>query len=176
MTEQSKDYAEALYALAAETGEQEACLSGLTLAAALLEEHPDYRELLASPAIPMGERDALLEQAFAGAVPEQVVSFLGLLCAHGRIRSLDACVTEYRRLYEAAISLSTAYVTSAVALTDGQRKRLQQKLEALTGHTVVLECAVDETLLGGLTVQIDGKVLDGSLRRRLHDVKEVIEQ
>lgn len=176
MTEQSKDYAEALYALAAETGEQEACLDGLTLAAELLADNPEYRELLANPAIPAAERFALLEGALSGAVPEQVLSFLGLLCAHGRIRSLDACVTEYRRLYQAAISLSTAYVTSAVALTDGQRERLQHKLEALTGHTVVLECTVDEALLGGMTVQIDGKVLDGSLRRRLHDVKEVIEQ
>ena len=176
MTEQSKDYAEALYALAAETGEEAACLEGLTLAAALLEEHPAYRELLANPAIPAAERSALLEEALSGAVPEQVLSFLGLLCAHGRIRGLEACLTEYRRLYQASIALSTATVTSAVALTEAQRVRLQQKLEALTGHTVVLECTVDEALLGGLTVQIDGKVLDGSLRRRLHEVKEVIEQ
>ncbi|MBQ8684123.1 MAG: ATP synthase F1 subunit delta [Clostridia bacterium] len=176
MTEQSKEYAEALFALAAETGEQEACLTGLTLVADLLADNPDYRELLANPAIPAAERYALLEQALAGAVPESVLSFLGLLCAHGRIRMLDDCLEDYRALYRASISLSTAYVTSAVALTDGQRDRLQNKLEALTGHTVVLECAVDETLLGGMTVHIDGKVLDGSLRHRLQEVKEVIEQ
>ena len=44
------------------------------------------------------------------------------------------------------------------------------------GRTVVLDCAVDDTLLGGITVELDGKVLDGSLRHRLHEVKEVMEQ
>lgn len=176
MTEHSKDYAEALFALAAETGEEKACLDGLVLTAALLADNPDYRELLANPALPAAERSALLEEALIGAVPETVLSFLGLLCAHGRIRSLEDCLEDYRALYRESISLSTATVTSAMALTEAQRARLQQKLEALTGRTVVLDCAVDESLLGGLTVHIDGKVLDGSLRRRLQEVKEVMEQ
>lgn len=171
-----KDYAEALYALAAETEEQQVCLEGLTLVLSALEEQPEYMELLASPAIPMAERDAALEQAFAACVPEQVLSFVGLLCAHGCVRSLPACVEEYRRLYEAALSRSTATVTSAVALTEAQQAALQAKLEKMSGRTVTLVCTVDETLLGGLTVQLDGKVLDGSLRHRLQEVKEVMEQ
>ncbi|MBQ9859147.1 MAG: ATP synthase F1 subunit delta [Clostridia bacterium] len=171
-----KDYAEALYALAAETGEEKACLDGLCLVLDALMENPAYADLLASPAIPMAERDAVLEQTFAACVPEQVLSFVGLLCAHGHIRGLSACVEEYRRLYEAALSLSTATVTSAVALTAEQQAALQAKLEKISGHTVTLVCTVDETLLGGVTVQLDGKVLDGSLRHRLYEVKEVMEQ
>lgn len=176
MTEQSKAYAEALYALAAETGEEKVCLDGLELVRAALADTPEYMELLASPAIPMAERNALLEQAFGAAVPEAVLSFTGLLCAHGCVRSLPACVEEYRRLYQAALSLSTAYVTSAVALTEAQKQQLIQRLEKVSGHTVTLECAVDETLMGGITVRLDGKVLDGSLRHRLYEVKEVMEQ
>ena len=176
MTEQSKAYAEALYALAAETGEEKACLDGLTLVLDVLADNPAYTELLASPAIPRAERDAVLEEAFGGRIPEQVLSFAGVLCAHGVIRSLPDCAAEYRRLYEAAIALSTATVTSAVPLTEEQKTLLQQKLEKISGHTVILACTVDESLLGGVTVQLDGKVLDGSLRRRLHDVKEVMEQ
>ena len=176
MTEQSKAYAEALYALAAETGEEKACLDGLTLVLEVLADNPAYTELLASPAIPMAERNAVLEEAFGGRVPEQVLSFVGVLCAHGAVRSLPDCGAEYRRLYEAAVSLSTATVTSAVPLTEEQKALLRQKLEKISGRTVILACAVDESLLGGVTVQLDGKVLDGSLRRRLHDVKEVMEQ
>ena len=176
MTERMKEYAEALFALAAETGGEKACLDGLTLTAELLADNPEYRELLASPAIPAAERAGLLEQALGEAVPETVLSFLGLLCAHGRIRELEDCLEDYRALYRESIALSTARVVSAVALSDSQRDRLRQKLETLTGRTVVLECAVDESLLGGMTVHIDGKVLDGSLRHRLQEVKEVMEQ
>ncbi len=176
MTEQSKDYAEALFALAAETGAQKDCLGGLEFAQSVLFENPEYIELLASPAIPQDERTALLEEALSGAMPEHALSFVQLLCAHGRIRSLPDCVEEYRRLYQASVSLSTATVTSAVALTEEQKQRLTHKLEQISGRTVLLSCTVDESLLGGITVQLDGTVLDGSLRHRLHEVKEVMEQ
>ena len=49
-------------------------------------------------------------------------------------------------------------------------------LSARMGRTVTLTCTVDESLLGGLTVCVDGKVLDGSLRHRLHAVKDVMKQ
>lgn len=176
MTEQSKAYAEALFALAAETDEQKDCLDGLDLVLSALADNPDYPDLLASPAIPLAQRQAALEQAFGDSVPEQVLSFIGVLCAHGAVRSLPDCVEEYRRLYQAAVALSVATVTSAVPLTEEQKIRLRKNLEKQSGRTVELVCTVDESLLGGITVQLDGKVLDGSLRRRLHDVKEVMEQ
>ena len=49
-------------------------------------------------------------------------------------------------------------------------------LSARFGRTVTLTCVVDESLMGGLVVRVDGKVLDGSLRGRLHAVKEVMKQ
>jgi len=33
---------------------------------------------------------------------------------------------------------------------------------------------VDESLLGGLVVTLDGKVMDGSLKHRLNEVREVM--
>ena len=141
-----------------------------------LTAEPEYVELLAAPSIPRDERNALLEQAFGAAVPEQVLSFVQLLCAHGMVRSLPDCIEEYHRLYQAAVAMSTAYVTSAVALTEDQQTRLKEKLSAKFGRAIELVCTVDEHLLGGITVQLDGVVLDGSLRRRLQAVKDVIEQ
>lgn len=176
MTELSKDYAEALFALAAEEKQEKAYLDALESVNDLFADNPEYTELLAAPSVPQSERTGLIEQAFGDSLPEQVLSFVQLLCAHGRIRSLPACTEEYRRLYQAAVAMSTAYVTSAVPLTDDEKERLAEKLSALSRCRVELVCAVDESLLGGITVQLDGKVMDGSLRRRLQVVKDVIEQ
>ena len=176
MTELSKDYAEALFALAAEQGLEKTYLQALESVDALFAENPEYVDLLAAPAVPHGERAGLIQQAFGDSLPEQVLSFVQLLTAHGRVRSLPACTEEYRRLYQAAVALSTAYVTSAVALTDDQKARLSEKLAQKFGRRIELVCEVDEGLLGGITVRLDGVVLDGSLRRRLQVVKDVIEQ
>ena len=176
MTELSKDYAEALFALAAEEKQEKAYLEALDTAAALFAEHPAYTELLACPAIPQTERTALLEQALGEILPEQALSFVQLLCNHGHIRSLSACIEDYRRLYQTAVAMSTAYVTSAVPLTEEEKVKLTETLSSKTRRMVELVCTVDESLLGGMIVQLDGKVMDGSLRRRLQVVKEVIEQ
>lgn len=176
MTEQSRAYAEAVYALAAEAGQQKTYLEGLRTAQKLIFDEPEYVDLLASPAISQQERASLLEQAMGDILPEQVLSFLQILCAHDQIRILPDCIEEYERLYQITVSVSTAYVTSAVVLSDEEKALLQKKLEKISGHTVIMDCRVDKTLLGGMTVQMDGKVMDGSLRHRLHEVKEVMQQ
>jgi F-type H+-transporting ATPase subunit delta len=176
MSDRNKEYAEALFALAAETKQEKAYLEALQVVGDALTAEPDYVDLLAAPSVPVSERTALLEQAFGDVVPEQVLSFLQIVCAHGQIRTLPDCIEEYHRLYQAAVAMSTAYVTSAVALTDDQKARLGEKLAAKFGRRIDLVCTVDEHLLGGITVRLDGVVLDGSLRRRLQAVKDVIEQ
>lgn len=176
MTDLSREYAEALFALAAENDQTKAYLEALDTAADLLADHPAYVELLCCPTISRNERDGLLAQTFGQILPEQVLAFIQLLCAHGRIRSLSDCVEEYRLLYQTAVAMSTAQVTSAVPLTEDEKKQLAQTLSARFGRTVTLQCAVDESLLGGMVVHVDGKVLDGSLRGRLHAVKEVMKQ
>ena len=176
MTDLSREYAEALFALAAENDQTKEYLEALDTAATLLADNPDYVELLACPAIPRDERDGLLAQALGQTLPEQVLAFIQLLCAHGRIRSLSDCIEEYRLLYQTAVAMSTAQVVSAVPLNEAEKKQLAHTLSARFGRTVTLECTVDESLLGGMVVRVDGKVLDGSLRGRLHAVKEVMKQ
>ena len=176
MTDLSREYAEALFALAAEKDQTKDYLEALDTAATLLADNPDYVELLRCPTISKEERDGLLAQTFGQILPEQVLAFIQLLCAHGRIRSLNDCIKEYRLLYQTAVAMSTAQVVSAVPLTETEKEKLSAALAARLGRTVTLECTVDESLLGGMVVHVDGKVLDGSLRSRLHVVKEVMKQ
>ena len=172
----SREYAEALYALAAETHQEKEYLEALDTVLNLLAENPAYVELLNCPAVSHDERDRLLEQAFGQILPEQVLAFIQLLCAHGRIRSLKSCVEEYRLMYQTAVDMSTAVVVSAEELTEQEKEQLTATLSARFGRTITLTCEVDKSLLGGLIVRVDGKVIDGSLSHRLRTMKEVMKQ
>ena len=174
MTEISKEYAEALFALSCETGEEKQMMSALEEVQTALEQNPDFMELLASPSIPLGERLEAIERVFLGRIPEHGLSFLQLLCEKGRIGSFSACVKEYRGLLHMRESMITAKITSAVELTEAERAALKQKLEKKSGSAVLLDCSVDPSLLGGLIVEMNGTVTDGSLSHRLREVKEVM--
>jgi F-type H+-transporting ATPase subunit delta len=68
----------------------------------------------------------------------------------------------------------TATVVSAVELNETEKAALKQRLEKNSGNTVMLECTVDPSILGGLIVTVNGTVTDGSLRHRLREVKDVM--
>ena len=174
--ELSKSYAGALFSLAAENGEQEEVSRALETVTQVLRENPDYLEFLAAPSIAIDERSAAIDQAFGGRVPEHVTSFLQVLCRRGHARSYFECAEEYRRLLDHANRVAQARIVSAVELSAAQKRALVEKLEHQSGKRVEPEYIVDETLLGGLVVEMEGRVLDGSLKKDLQQVKEVIEK
>lgn len=174
MTDTSKSYADALFSLALETNTVYETLMALKEMRNGIYATEGALDLLASPSIPKDERCAVLEKAFGDVQPEHVMSFVGVLVQHGHIRELDDCLEAYTQLHDEHCRLSTAYVTSAVELTAGEKAALIEKLTRKFQRTIHLECAVDPSLLGGLVVQVDGKVIDGSLKHKLHEIKEVM--
>ena len=174
MTETSKEYASALFELAVDGRFEDETRQALHEVRDVLCGTPDALATLASPAIPKKERLNLIEQVWGDKLPEHVMGFLQVLCGHGHIRELESCVAAFDDLLDTARKLSTATVVSAVALTDEEKAKLQKQLEKRLNRTVRLDCSVDASLLGGLIVTVDGKVMDGSLKHRLHEIKEVM--
>ncbi|MBQ7338364.1 MAG: ATP synthase F1 subunit delta [Clostridia bacterium] len=174
MTALNKEYATALFMLAGENHARDEYAAGLQVVLSALQRQPAYVDFLASPGIPLRERLGALEDAFSAAVPEHVLSFVELLVERGRIRAMEGCVKEYRLLLDEFHRVSVARVRYSAPLTEMEQSRLRAKLEKLSGHSVQLVCEYDPSLLGGVVVEMDGKCMDGSLRRRLHEVKDVI--
>ena len=174
MTVISKEYAEALFALATEDQKTEEILTSLELATNAIVAEPEYVEFLASPAVPFSERQAALEQAFGEMVTDHVLSLLCLLCQRGHIRELPDCLVVYRQLVLMASQVAQAEVISAVALSDEEKSAFKKQLEQRYHKHFEIEFSVDSTLLGGAVIKTDGVVIDGSLKHRLSDMKEVI--
>jgi len=174
MTETSKAYADALFSLAMENGQEEEILQALCLIEEVFTAQPDAPALLASPSIPKDERLAVLERAFEGQIPPVALNFMQVLCRNGHVSGWADVFSAYQELYDAARKLSTAYVTSAVKLTENEVTEIKNKLEKRLGRSLRMECSVDASLLGGLVIRVDGKVIDASIRHQLDEIKEVM--
>ncbi len=174
MMEMSKEYGMALYMLAKENNSEKEFAKSLEQVVHIFKKNPEYIELLSTPSISKEERVEIIELAFGKTMPEHIVSFLKLLCERGRIRQLYECVEEYNGLLEEDMKISVAKVVSCVELTKIEKDRLKKRLEKVTGRKVTLECEIDEKVLGGLVVYVDGKVIDGTLRHRLDEMKDVM--
>ena len=173
MAQVINEYAQALFDLSKETDSVKEISSALDAVLTVTDENPEYLDFLSSPNIPKSERIGAIEEAFAF-LPEYVVSFISLLCEKGRIREIRECIAEYKQLCDAADKISVAQVVSAVELSAAQKDALSKKLEGVCGNRVVLDCKTDKSLMGGIVVSVDGKVIDGSVRHQLHLLKEVM--
>ena len=174
MSTVAREYAEALFILACEENAEKEIGDSLSSVCKIFEASPEYRELLSSPAIPVAERAAIIDGAFRGNMPEHTVSFLQLLSEKGRMELFSECAEEYRKLAENKRAVAKAVVTSAVPLTEAELAALKAKLEKISGKTVSITCAVDADILGGLIVEMDGKITDGSVRHRLRELTDAI--
>ena len=174
MAQTIREYAEAIFMIGMEEGKQNEYGKALEAMLEIFEQNPEYVELLASPAIPTGERIECIGRAFEGFVPEHVLSFVQLLCENSRIVFFGECVKEYQKLLDASNKVSHAKVISFVELSDSQKSRLTEKLEKISGNRVQVQYVTDPSVLGGIIIEMDGKIIDGSLSHRLQKVKDVM--
>lgn len=170
----SLEYAEALFLLACEQEKGEEYLKDLCLIRDLIRSEGELLPLLHSPNLSYEEKAGVIDAIFGKAVQEDTVSFLKLLCQKGREELLPLCIEDFERLYNEVNKVVVAEVTSAVPLTEEEKGRLRASLEKKTRHRVELFCQVDESVLGGIIVRTEDSVLDGSLKHKIHKMKEVI--
>lgn len=169
-----REYAVALFSLTAEENLTEDYLGYMKTVADILAENEEYIEFLASPAISLAERTASVDEAFGPDFPEYALSFLKVLTENGKIRSVFGCIEEFRKLAMSVSDRAEAVVYSAVELSDEQKKAVCEKLGKVTKKQVEATYIIDESLIGGIKIEVEGKTFDGTIRHRLQEVKDVI--
>lgn len=174
MTQTAKNYADALYELAADEGLAEEIYPQINEIGLLFHENPDYPKLLSAPNIGKAEKLSALDEAFSGRVHSYVLSFLKILCEQGRLRELPACVERYNARYDEDRGIVHIKVTTAVPLTREQKARIHKRMLAYTGKGVEESYRVDPAVLGGIRMEYDGKELDGTVRRRLEGLRKTL--
>ena len=164
-------YGQSLYDLAAEEKADDQIMEELEAVRGIFAQNPDYITLLCEPSIPGKTRIQLLDEAFRGQIHPYLLNFLKLLVEKGLLRGFSTCCSTFRESYNKDHGISEAQVTSAVPLSEEQAQALKAKLEKLSGKKVLLTRKVDEKVLGGLRVELDGKLFDGTVGGRLDELR-----
>lgn len=166
----ARRYAEAAFEIAERDDSMAAWLAAFDAADARLGA-PQAVRLLASPAIPSADREALLDRLLAGTVSGAPRNLLALLVRRGRFELLPGVSAEFRRLYRRREGIVEAVVTSAAPLDAAELAALEERLTATAGARVEISQLVDASLIGGLQVRLGDRLIDGSVRGRLERLR-----
>lgn len=174
MSEVSTEYGKALYELSEESGAEEKYLSEVRDIDGIFASCPEYLRLLGAPNIPVQERTGMLDGSFGGRCEEYILSFMKLMVERGYAHHIRECFAEFEDIYLSRHGIVRARVQSAVALNEKQVNALHAKLEDYSKKKVEMSVTVVPSLIGGIRVELDGKLLEGSVRSRLDKLRSDI--
>ncbi len=166
----ARRYAEAAFEIAERDASLDAWLAAFAIAEQRLAS-PEAVRLLSNPAIPAAARMEVLERLLGEDVSGSPRSLLALLVRRGRFHLLPAVSREFTRLHHRREGIVEVTVTSAIALEASDVEALRGRLTAMTGKRVELHQEVDAELLGGLSIRIGDRLIDGSVRGRLERLR-----
>ncbi|MCA8959725.1 MAG: ATP synthase F1 subunit delta [Planctomycetes bacterium] len=170
----AKIYARALLEVGQERNEADDYASELTTLHDDVLSDGDFRVFFESPKIPRHEKDKVLVRALEGKVSEPVLNLLRVLVKRGRQFLFPEIAEAYTTLNDEARGRTHVWITTARPLSATSKDRVVGLLRQKLGKEIIPEERVDEDLLGGMTIRVGDVVVDGSVRSRLNEVRELV--
>jgi F-type H+-transporting ATPase subunit delta len=166
-------YAKAIFELATEEGEVEEWSRRLALIGAVLTD-PAARAILANPSVSVETRLQAVEALDLPGIGPRGMNLMRLLVARRRTGHVEAIAERYEVLADDAAGRVRASVTTAIALSEEERKKLAADLSSQLGKDVRLVAQVDPAILGGLVLQVGDRLTDASVAGRLDQLRRKV--
>lgn len=167
----SKTYGDALFEVAAESGQVDAFLAEVKAVKAAVDENPELFKLMGHPKIVKEEKVKVIEDIFAGKVSGELVGLLRMIVEKDHFEEVGEVLDYFIGEVKEYKNIGTAYVTSALELSGEQKTAVEKRLLETTKYVEFeMHYAVDSALIGGMVIRIGDRVVDSSVRTKLYDL------
>ena len=164
-------YAEGFLEYAGETIGFDKGLREISAVKDVFRENPDLKSFLENPSIMNREKSEMIEKVFTDGFSQETRNFLKLLLKNGRIIKFHD-IAEYARVKYSHGKEVDAVISASYPLDLDILESLKSVLENKLHKKLHLYSDLDSDLLGGVKVTVDNLVLDGSVKKRLEDMRE----
>lgn len=169
-------YAKALLGLAQEQNLIETTGVELAKVAEVLAE-PTLAKTLSLPNLSPKMRKDLVDQLIQVFSPSPLLgNFLRVLAENDRLKNFPEIERAYQHLLEHKLGRVRAKIRVAMPLSDEELQSLVDAFSRLTQKTVLPAVEIDPEVLGGIVVELEGKVYDASLKTQLQRIGESLAQ
>lgn len=167
-------YALALYEVAESKGKVDEYLRDLREICSLIDNNKDFYEVIKHPQIGTKQKKRTFINIFKGNIDEELLSFLLILIEKDRILFLREKLNEMEKIDLERKNTLRGIVKTTIPLTEEQFNALILKLEAKYKKKIILEQIIDPSILGGIYVRVNNEVIDGTVKLRLDNLKDLM--
>ena len=166
-------YAESLFGVASERGTLDVVHDQLGQFADALGDNRELEIFFFSPYFSSKEKLDGLNLAVSDADPD-LFNFLELLVEKHRMPAIFRIRKRFDELYKSEKQRIEVTVTSAVELDPSVAEKVGAEVQRQTGKEVELTSRVDESIIGGLVLQVGNMVLDASIKNSLEKLRRSV--
>ncbi len=169
----ARRYANALADVVIKTSETDSVRTELKTWEQMISANTDLQTAFGNPAISQVNKEKVLENLIEKTKPTKTTAnFLRILLRNNRLTEIGEINEKFSSVLEERSGAVSAQIISARSLSEAEKAEMQTNLSNLTGKTVSLNFATDETLIGGVVTRIGSTVYDGSVKTRLEELKQ----
>ena len=140
----------------------------------LFKTNPNLLEFLKEPNVTREGKRHVVEELFQGRVHPIVLNTLIAISDSDRTSRLPQIIEEFTALAAASRQQVSGEITSAIELDQDTLSRLSDELSRVTGKHVRLLQRTDPSILGGVIIKVGEEIIDGSLRRKLDQIRQTL--
>ena len=134
---------------------------------------PEIIKIFNSPQINREEKNIILKNIFEGRISKEFQSFLRTVLDKNRQENYISIFDYFIGLYKEYNNIGIAYINSAIALSEVQKKNIEEKLISTTKYNKFeLNFEVDESIIGGLIIRIQDRIVDSSIKTKIYNIKK----
>ncbi|MDE0729964.1 MAG: ATP synthase F1 subunit delta [Longimicrobiales bacterium] len=167
----ARNYAETLFELARRNESIQEYGDALGMVAGLLEDDSRFRTFVETPRIDDETKKDVIRKVFRDKAPKQVINFVLITIDKRRQTLLREISAEYLLLLDDHLGREHVEVTVARPLDDTTENVVSERLSKMLGKQAIPHIRVKPEILGGLIVRTGDMIYDGSVRRRLEDLR-----
>ncbi|MBF0746929.1 ATP synthase F1 subunit delta [Gemella sp. 19428wG2_WT2a] len=127
--------------------------------------------LMNNPNILIEKKCQIIDAAFKGVNP-YVVNVIKILANNLHVNLIDEVREDFQKLNNKFNKTQLVKVESVYKLTDEELEKVANAIKSkIKVDNVEIENVLDETLIGGLRISYDGKVIDSTIKARIQEMK-----
>jgi len=172
-----KRFAEALSGAVKDDKRLQTALENLRSFQDAFDTEPNLNRFFIHPGFSLENKAALVKEMCdrVDAMTE-VRKLLELLVDRNKMMYLKNITEFFEHVVDQRLRQVRVNVVSAYPLSDAQQTKLKSSLERILGKSAILEANVDESLIGGMRLNVGSLVADATLKNGLALLKRSIEQ
>jgi len=167
-------YALALYQIAENNDKVEKYIEDLKEINKLIQENTELKDVIKHPQISTEQKKKTFISIFKGQVDEELLTFLLILIEKDRILFLKEKIVQMEKIHLERMNTLKGLVVTTVPLTEDERISLINTLNKKYQKEIILEEKIDPSILGGIYVRINNDVIDGTIKSKLDELKNII--